>query len=365
MTMQAESPSEPYYFALEPEAARVNESEPTYAEYLKSLDGASKRVDPMLSPDSMELLQSRQESYNSDESMDSDTEFSFIEDNAKKVPQRAKKNAASFSVNIWNGADKSSQGTVRANNLPGGMPSICETEFADMLGSFEGFDVEKSEKDRKGDNEEKSASETDFVVLGKTNSGYEDPIPPTDHIVAVTYATVSKNKSAIGNGTLKNSTPTLIEVVRNKSVKSGEPVASEFDEQEDGEPVKPSDELVEKYKSEPLPEVPTKTLYERSIDWDRSLEEGYENCKNTVPTDDVTSDVENGNVAMEKGMRGEEKRGDRGEGNGMEEGLEDRGNGCGPEIEEYGNTDGEKHEEETENHSGKMQAERTMNEVRE
>lgn len=284
----AESPdessgrSEPFYYSLEPEEGSNIRKQAEYETWLKSFGETVKKVDPLFSPTTFEL-QSQQEGYNSDESIDSDAEFSFIEDRGKKIPQKAKKNAPSFSVDIPAAdADGTGKGTVKANNLPGGMTPIAETDFAELMGNFEGFNVDTDESDKRDWNDSESlATETGFVVLGKTSSGYEEPIPAPDKILTVPYATVNKNRQGPGNGTLKGSAPKLIEL----------DVGESFDDQNVGA-VNPSLELLDKYKGEPLPDLPTKTLYETSKEWDKSLEEKYENYKRTVPDLDAPTQSE-------------------------------------------------------------------------
>ena len=228
--------------------------------------------------------------------MDSDTEFSFIEDKAKKNSRKASKAAASFSVNIRDsGVDGLPQGTVRANNLPGGMSPISETAFADMLGSFKGFDDENGPSEAKDDHTGSSMTDAGFVMLGKTNSGYEEPIPPPELIVTTPYATVNKDKNMHGNGTLKETASAVMEVDMSQSEEDNDAVV--------GSP-KPSNEVLEKYKTEPLPGLPAKTLYEKSKEWDKNLGGKYENFKSSLPdSDDISQNTEVRNVNADVKVR--------------------------------------------------------------
>ena len=266
-------PSEPFYYALEPDEGvdpKTSSPQGAYEQWLKSFDDNIKKIDPMFSPETVEL-RNRNGSYNSDESMDSDTEFSFIEDKAKKIPAKAKKKAPSFSVKLQaSETDGVPQATVKANDVIGNMPSISEMAFADMLDSFKGFDSENNKAD--GEGKESSVDEAGFVMLGKTGSGYEEPIPPPDSIITVPYATVNRNPNSRGNGTLKESVPTVVEV--NTSI-------PETAYKQTNDVLEPNEDTKAKYKTEPLPELPAKTLYEKSKKWNYD-HENYENLKSII-----------------------------------------------------------------------------------
>ena len=260
-----------------------------------------KNVDPQFSADTLEM-RDRHGSYNSDESMDSDTEFSFIEDKLKAVPPRMKKNGPGFSVEIRqpNGANKAPQGTVKLVNAPGAMPSIAETNFAEMLGNFAGFDLQEETSEKTaGKSPDTSLTGSGFVMVEKTNSGYEEPIPAADKVVTAPYATVKKKENA------KDS--------------SAEAQGGEIDNsiQVVGIGVKePPEDVVEQYKNEPLPDLPAKTLYERSKEWGESLGNEYENLKATVPDVNINDDKERND---DKGCADEENNGTEQKEQGIEE----------------------------------------------
>ena len=267
-------PNEPFYFALEPEeGADPKTSSPRgpYEQWLNSFDDNIKKVDPMFSPQTIEL-RNHNGSYNSDDSIDSDTEFSFIEDKGKKIPAKAKKKAPSFSVKFRTSeTDGAPQATVKANDVIGDMPPISEMAFADILSNFKGFDPEDSAAD--GGGKEPSVDETGFVMIGKTSSGYEEPIPPASKIVTVPYAKVDRNKTSRGNGALKESATAVVEVDVTVPVTAAD--------KQTNYALEPSEDAVAKYKSEPLPELPPKTLYEKSKEWENDAEK-YENLKSII-----------------------------------------------------------------------------------
>jgi len=265
--------NEPFYYALEPEEGGPMTSSPqgSYEKWLKSFDGNINKVDPIFSPEEAEL-RNRHGSYNSDESMDSDTEFSFIEDRAKKVPAKIEKRAPSFSIDFRaSETDGVPQATVTANGLPGNMDPITEIPFAELVSNFKGFDSGKDVVD--GDVMEPSIDDTGFVMLGKTGSGYEEPIPPPDMIVTVPCTKVARSRNGKGNGTLKDQPSLVVKV--NRSIPARDQTIDSK---------QPDDELCSKYKNEPLPEIPVKTLFEKSKEWTDAQGE-YENLENIVPID--------------------------------------------------------------------------------
>eukprot|EP00795_Rhopilema_esculentum_P006830 gene6830-12423_t len=295
--------NEPYYFALEQEnnQTKGTRQKTAYEQWLSSFGDKVKNIDPQFSADTLEM-QDCQGSYNSDESMDSDTEFSFIEDKLKAVPPRMKKNGPGFSVEIRqpNGSNKAPQGTVKLVNAPGAMPSIAETNFAEMLGNFAGFDLQEETSEKTAEkSSERSLSSSGFVMVEKTNSGYEEPIPAAKGVTAP-YATVKKKGNAKDSST---------------EAQGGEIKDSTQEDSMTGVKEPPED-IVRKYENEPLPELPAKTLYERSKEWDKSLGKEYENLKATVPDVSINDDkVRTDN----KGCADEEKNGTEQKGQGIEE----------------------------------------------
>ena len=304
----AQSPvqeNEPFYYALEPENAESPATVPdrpksAYEDWLKSFGENVRKVDPLFNPEALEMRR-RQDSYNSDESMDSDTEFSFIEDKAKKIPQRAKKNALSFSVDIKPPTeDGGSQiGVVKAKNGIGAMPVIDETDFSQMLRQLQSLDSKSESSNEQADSSSLTA-DADFVMVGRSNSGYEEPIPSPDKIVTAPYSTVNKNEIRRGNGTLLEDDsghtkpqPTFSASDTKSSKLSAEARTITLSDDVKSKTIvkQPSLEEVEKYKKEPLPELPDKTLYEKAREWNNSAEEGYENCRSTLP-EAITMDVE-------------------------------------------------------------------------
>ena len=265
--------NEPFYYALEPEEGGPMTSSPqgSYEKWLRSFDDNVNKVDPMFSPEDVEL-RNRHGSYNSDESMDSDTEFSFIEDRARKIPAKIEKRAPSFSIDFRaSETDGTPQATVTANGLLGNMDPITEIPFSELVSNFKGFDGRKDVVD--GDGGEPSIDDTGFIMLGKTGSGYEEPIPPPDMIVTVPPTRAARSRNGKGNGTLKEQPSSVVEV--NKSVPARDQAIDSM---------QPNDELWAKYKTEPLPEIPAKTLYEKSKEWTDAHRE-YENLENIVPVD--------------------------------------------------------------------------------
>ena len=304
----AQSPvqeNEPFYYALEPENAESPATVPdrpksAYEEWLKSFGENVRKVDPLFNPEALEMRR-RQDSYNSDESMDSDTEFSFIEDKAKKIPQQAKKNALSFSVDIKPPTEDGGShiGVVKAKNALGAMPVIDETDFSQMLRQLQSLDS-KSEPSNEEANSSGLTVDADFVMVGRSNSGYEEPIPAPDKIVTAPYSTVNKNEIRKGNGTLLEDDsghtkpqPTFSADNTKSSTLSADAKAVTLPDDVKSKTIvkQPSLEEVEKYKNEPLPELPDKTLYEKAREWNNSAEEGYENCRSTLP-EAITMDTE-------------------------------------------------------------------------
>ena len=127
------------------------------------------------------------DSYNSDESVDSDQEFSFIEDRERKIPTKVKKKAATIlSVDVKpNGEDNGPAGIVKSKTLQGPLPAIDETDFANILESFEGFEGTR-------------LSPKASTPTKKGDSGYEEPISNFKP-VKDPYATVKKAGSGKEN----------------------------------------------------------------------------------------------------------------------------------------------------------------------
>eukprot|EP00794_Sanderia_malayensis_P015150 gene15150-16707_t len=241
------SSNEPFYFTVIPDATQKSTAAASYEDWLKSFGRNIKEVDPLLSEGDKNRRRGHNEGYDSDESMDSDTEFSFIEDKGRRIPARTKKSAPVFSVEIKPDANDGAVGTVSSKKEGSGtLPSIAEVNFADMMSNFEGFN-----EDTQGEKPELNKSiSSEFVMVEKTNSGYEEPIPAPERIVKDPYAKVNKDKVNDSEGGP--------ELLHSFSI-DGTVVKAENKE--------PDQSDVEKYRNEPLPELPVETLYQKAKEW--------------------------------------------------------------------------------------------------